>query len=80
MCICSCSPVYSNIIVCLLYLSLSAFARYPDGDIEHYYCAKENMAKEQGVVGDHPPATKDVSEQSRYPGGGREPNLDTNPF
>ena len=30
-------------------LFCSAFARYPDGIIEHYFCAKENLPQEKQI-------------------------------
>jgi len=49
----------------------SAFARYPDGEVEHYYCAKENIAKEQLVS---------LNEQEQSSLQRRELQIDTNPF
>lgn len=73
--LCSSTHMYS----CVIYLLhvCSAFARYPDGDVEHYYCAKENIAKEQ-IASPQPPVTE--QEPSFKPSTGRDLYPDTNPF
>ncbi len=55
----------------------SAFARYPDGEVEHYYCAKENIAKEQ-IASPQPQVIE--QEPSLLPSSGKDLYLDTNPF
>ena len=55
----------------------SAFARYPDGEVEHYYCAKQNIAKE---LSSPQPSAVTEQEPSLLPPSGRELYLDTNPL